>query len=171
MKALSPLKVLTLHRPWGAYVVNGDKPIENRSWVPPGAMLGQRFAIHAGKGWDPNGVRWLRSELGVDVDPSKHLEGVIGIVRLVGWCSADGRVIKSAHDVIAERLIGQKERAALFGPFGWILRDQIAFKEPVPCRGFQKLWNLPHRLLEQVLLAEAAVKWERRPRLTFPAAP
>ena len=40
------------------------------------------------------------------------------------------------------------------GPIGWVLTD-IALPEPVPCKGFQGLWNLPADV-ESAVLAQLA---------------
>ena len=42
------MKAITLIQPWSWAVAHGGKRVENRSWFPPKAMLGQRVAIHAG---------------------------------------------------------------------------------------------------------------------------
>jgi hypothetical protein len=147
------VKALTLIRPWAEFVIDGDKPIENRTWAPPESLLGERFAIHAGQGWDPKGVLWIRKLLGVgvaDPDPADHHQGIVGTVRLIGWCSADGRLLQVYGGKFLAQLIGPAERAALFGPVGWILREPRALAKPVPCRGHQRLWNVPHHLLSQV---------------------
>lgn len=44
------MRALTLLEPWATAVAELSKNIENRSRVPPRALLGQRFVIHAGSG-------------------------------------------------------------------------------------------------------------------------
>lgn len=42
------MKALTIWQPWATLVAIGAKPYEFRSWQPPGWLVGQRIAIHAG---------------------------------------------------------------------------------------------------------------------------
>jgi len=37
------------------------------------------------------------------------------------------------------------------GPVGWVLDDVVALSKPVPCKGFQGLWNLPADVESAVL--------------------
>ena len=41
-------RALTLHAGWAHAVAHLGKDVENRTWAPPKAILGQRIAIHAG---------------------------------------------------------------------------------------------------------------------------
>lgn len=43
------MKALTLYPEWGAAIRWLGKSVENRSWHPGKAMIGQRVAIHVGK--------------------------------------------------------------------------------------------------------------------------
>lgn len=43
------MKALSIRQPWAWFIVNGHKDIENRTWWPPQALLGQRFLVHAGQ--------------------------------------------------------------------------------------------------------------------------
>lgn len=37
-----------------------------------------------------------------------------------------------------------------FGPIGYVLRDVIALPIPVPLRGWQGFWKLPHDVTAQI---------------------
>jgi hypothetical protein len=43
------MNTLSLHQPHASLVAIGAKPIETRSWKPPGSLIGDRIAIHAAK--------------------------------------------------------------------------------------------------------------------------
>jgi hypothetical protein len=43
-----------------------------------------------------------------------------------------------------------------FGAFGWVCEHPILFREPIPCRGAQKLWKVPPAVEAKVLAQEAA---------------
>jgi len=149
---------LTLWRPVALWVALGVKRIENRPWAPPAELLDATIAIHAGRAWSEE---WNRKSLellagqtinGVSPEHFKHVEGIIGTVRIIGWCDASGVRIRSW-----ERLgLCVSDRAWLTGPIGWVLRDAKLFREPIPARGFQKLWHLTPDQHRRVLEAQAA---------------
>ena len=133
-----PLYALTLWRPWAALIVRGwivnvatvgFKTIENRTWAPPPEQLqpGQWFAIHAGKTLDAdcedfaigNGVppAFFR-------DPANFVESaIVGVARYAGS-------------------VTESDDRWFVGPVGWRMDARVRI-EPVPCRGRQKLWQVP----------------------------
>ena len=50
------MKAITLKQPWASLVASGLKQVENRTWAVPRSIRGERIAIHAGKGFDPDGL-------------------------------------------------------------------------------------------------------------------
>ncbi len=154
------MKALTLWRPWARFVVNGDKRIENRPWAPPGDMLGEVVAIHAGETWSLEGAEFIEKVLGKAlalVTPraaaeSLHPTGIIGTAKIIGWTTVEGTPIRSI-----ERLaLTDRDREWMFGPFCWVLRDARQFKRPVACRGMQKLWTVPEAVEREVMAQVAA---------------
>lgn len=125
---------LTVHQPWAHFLAAGVKPVENRQWSPPPALIGQWIAIHAGKTFDTEGARHIESELAIDVPPEAELPlGAIVAVAVLD------RVAKTDHEA------GYNEWYR--GPFGWFLRDVVRIDPAVACRGYQKLWAVPSREL------------------------
>lgn len=64
------MKALSIQQPWAWAIVNGYKPVENRTW--PTTFRG-RFLVHASKTFDHDGYDWLythREELGLPELPS-----------------------------------------------------------------------------------------------------
>ena len=51
------MRALTVLQPWADCICGLGKRVENRTWPPPNALIGQRIAIHAGKGFDSKGHR------------------------------------------------------------------------------------------------------------------
>ena len=45
----APVSALSIRQPWAWFIVNGYKDIENRTWKPSAARIGQRFMVHASK--------------------------------------------------------------------------------------------------------------------------
>jgi hypothetical protein len=51
------MKAITLKRPWANLIEMGAKTIETRTHNRFRGLVGQRIAIHAGKGWDEYAIR------------------------------------------------------------------------------------------------------------------
>lgn len=141
---------LTLWRPWTAIVLVGPKFIENRPWKPPRDLIGKRIAIHAGKQYHEHG--WLRArELliaqGFDTR-NEEFWRVSGVkMAVVGTAVVDGYI---SHDPVADSFVASGRDLVkhisdpwFSGPVGWVLSDRRVLERPVPCKGAQKLWQLP----------------------------
>lgn len=136
------LYAMTLHRPWTTLIARGVKKIENRSWAPLPSMLkpGDWFAIHAGKTYDDTVIAFARTR-GVPIEFFDRPGPVSAIECLVRFGGA----------------VTHSEDKWFFGPYGWVLTEAVMI-EPVPCRGFQKLWGVPDELLETVRVRFAAAR-------------
>lgn len=136
------MKALTLWQPWAWAMACGLKRIENRIWEPPASMLGQRFALHAGRKWhEPsNTALWELLDYD-DPHPPRQDEAVHGAIvattRLVA-------VVTNAD--AAARIGGGDQRRWFFGPYGWVVEDTRELDEPIYCRGLQRLWPIPAEL-------------------------
>lgn len=117
-------KAITLHQPHAWAIAHAGKDIENRIWKPPASVVGCRIAIHAGKVLDRDGLASLVQR---GIGPAHGNELVRGAI--VAVCTLAGYVKESDSPWFS-------------GPIGWVLFDITAI-DPVPCRGFQGLWNLP----------------------------
>lgn len=126
------MKALTLHRPWAWAIAGAGKDIENRTWRPPAAIIGQRIAIHAGRKLDRAGAYAIQHALGrrVTVDESVAMlrEGIVATA-------------------VVDRFALRHDSPWFNGPVGWVLRDVIALPQAIPCKGFQGLWNVPDDVL------------------------
>ncbi len=123
------MKALTLYQPWATIIVHGPKRIENRRWAPPIWLMKKRIAIHAGQKFDIK--TW--SELAKHIPPEFRSKDV-----------PRGAILGTA---ILDSVVAESLDMWFSGPFGWVLKDIVAFPEPIPCRGWQKLWNVPEDLL------------------------
>lgn len=140
------MKALTLWRPWPWAIFHATNPkrVENRGWAPPQSTVGKVIAIHAGKKLETQEAQFLGEReqiirrMSLDRPPEIDHEGIIGTARVIGcWRS------------IAEVPLDQHEWWR--GPFGWVLGEVQALKEPVPCKGAQGLWDLPANVDARVL--------------------
>ena len=126
------MRFLSLRRPWTWAIFDpiADKGIENRSWAPPVEMIGERFAIHAAKGWDGTAVGiFLR--LGITHFPGRQDLYPSGVI--IGVATLD-RVVTEDRT-----LPPHQKRWLLGGEYGWVLTDRIALPTPVLCKGAQGL--------------------------------
>ncbi len=166
------MKALTLTQPWAGLVASGIKLVENR----PRKMIrrddfGKRFAIHASrlvddlvydrivdiddKLADRDGIIWKDDTKNQPwVRLSRITSAVIAVAaiehavvewgdagRLVDACGANGNPVVDLGN----------QRRWFFGPIGYVLRDVHALPTPVPCRGWQGFWTLPHDIEQRVL--------------------
>lgn len=121
------MKAITLHQPWASLMAAGIKTIETRS--SPTAYRGP-LAIHAGKqmAFDDYLLELLHSD-GFELPRG----GVLCIVELF-------------EVVPTETIRGLSKEEYAFGDFSdgrfaWRTRMLEVFKEPIPARGLQGLWN------------------------------
>lgn len=152
------MRALSLSQPWCWAVAHPEvrKHVENRTWAPPIAMIGQTIAIHAAKSWD--GAKRYRARWDSD-----------GIERAMSWDftpigyllhygfeppARKDLYVTSAIVAVAtiDRVVTRPDTLApdqkrwYFGPFGWLLTNVRRLEEPVPARGKQGLWTVPAEL-------------------------
>lgn len=132
------MRALTLWQPWSWAIARAGKRVENREWKPPAWIIGERIAIHAGKKYDDEAAVDLYN-CGLDVPTkSKIVLGAIECTAIVkGWIAE----IKKDHP----------QSFWFCGPIGWVFGDVIVLPEPIPCRGRQKLWDVPHEIVGAIL--------------------
>lgn len=151
------MKALTLHQPWATLVAISAKKIETRSWD---TTYRGPLAIHAGKEIPKNwrfmdGDAW-REVLGPLVGLNDY--GLPNIDRL-----PRGEIIAVAHlsatvpisnSIPHVTRIGAEHEPEFGdytpGRFAWLFGAVRALKTPVPCRGRQRLWEMPK--VEDLLL-------------------
>jgi hypothetical protein len=151
------MRALTLWQPWASAVATRRKPIENRSWAPPRNLIGQPFALHAGKHWDDRatlicGIDPRASDLlPIDDDILEIRGAVIGIATIDRVIVPDAALGTDEHvDALTDL-----QRLWYSGSYGWVLRDVVRLPEPVHCRGFRNLWTLP-LAIEAAVVAQLA---------------
>jgi hypothetical protein len=139
------VKALTLWRPWPWAIFHArhnPKRIENRPWVPPTWVLNEVIALHAGAVLDGHALHFIAEASGDSgVYRAIHPGGIIGVATVRGYVDQ--------AEAAEHFMVGQS--AWFSGPFAWLLSDVRTLTKPVPCKGFQKLWNLPPEVERQVL--------------------
>jgi len=122
-------KVLTVKQPWASLLVQGIKPIENRTWECPNKYIGKRILIHASakpvkEGWDAL-TEEQRLFLPVEIPCNKlPVSAIIGSVEIVAC-------IKNHPSVWAEK-----------GVYNWVVENPILFDKPIEgVKGKLSLWE------------------------------
>ena len=111
------MKALTISQPYASLIASGEKWVENRRW--PTRYRGP-LAIHAGKG-----KQYLDAEALAQY-PTAAVLCVVDLVDCVLLENANIRIQEHEH---AE------------GPYCWVLNNVRVYREPVPQRGAQGLWD------------------------------
>ena len=169
-----PLLALTLWQPWAWCIAHGTKRVENRNWPPPESLVGQRFAIHAGRRYDTPGAASLAARsadfgllAGQPPGESDIVRGaLVAIARLVGAV----RVARAPSGAfVAKRWLGElgpdlvrevEQSPWTQGVWGWLLDDVVAIP-PIPCPGNRKLWTVPPQLAAAARAAGSAARSHR----------
>lgn len=150
------MRGLTLWQPMAWAIAEGHKPVENRPWVLPKGFVGERFAVHAGKTYDKDWAEMIADSFGLEV-PEKSvipLGAVIAVATFVGCIDDIALEGLTRDDLLRMGMSPTKFNAVhewYSGPYGFLVDDVRKFSTPVPCRGFQGLWNLPPEIEKAVL--------------------
>lgn len=127
------LRAITIHQPYATAIARFGKRTENRGWPAPADMVGGRLAIHAGQQWMPPPADWPPAKL-PGYDPATYPFGVVVAVARLAWCCTAA---------IAGDPWCECDAWAMEDQYHWGLADVVVLPEPVPCRGFQRIWTLP----------------------------
>ena len=97
------MKAITIWQPWASLIADGRKLYETRAYAPPGALIGERIAIHAGRHRSgANAI--LARNWGMDDLP---LGAVVCTARLV-----------AAHHLVSEHVRAGRTPRPLVRPHG-----------------------------------------------------
>lgn len=143
------IKALTVRNPWAFAIAHtagpNPKTIENRVWP---SSYRDWLAIHAGAALDDDSEHAIArvaelAQVPVEqvVEECKTRGAVVAVARLSYVCG------RTTVDRFGTCDCGSW---AAHGQFHFVLRDVVALPEPVPCRGYQRLWSLPKPTLVAV---------------------
>jgi len=122
------MKCLSLKQPWAWAVVNGLKDIENRKWK---TKFRGELLIHASMNYDPLGDIVLREN---------------GVVPPERCALVYGAIIGKVTIVDCVRLHPSKW---FFGPWGFVLKDAVAFKFTIPYKGRLSFFEVNYSIVER----------------------
>jgi hypothetical protein len=157
------MKALSFKPPWG-YLCATVKDIENRSWpLPRNFELPQRIYIHQGKIWN-----WMYGDVFIRVRiPLHRLREIMTRVAMMHSSYQANHILHP--NILAEvwgigAIIGEVDITGCIhttdighpdidspwfvGPYGFILRNAVLYKHPIPCKGRLGFFipELPKRL-------------------------
>jgi hypothetical protein len=143
------MQALTLKHPWGFCVCRLGKRIENRTWLPPRSLIGQRFAIHGGKVPTSKAeLKWIRDVYrGLVRQHGEPTYRVDGDLTLRDVLSFTGIV---ATAVLSHTVTSSSDPWFDGTGYGWVLTDLIVLPEPIPISGKQGLWTVPRDVEERI---------------------
>lgn len=129
---MTPIKAITLYRPWAGWIIRRLKTVETRTHTRLRSLVGQTIAIHAGLVFDQNAyaeaTRYRPLDERMEREPVAG--AVVGLAKAVGF-----------------RLLGAKDsKAALIDcssvrRFGLFLEHAEPLAKPIPATGHQYTWD------------------------------
>lgn len=128
------MKAITVRQPWAWAIINAGKNIENRSW---NTHFRGTVAIHAAVGMTRNeyeqGCESIKSKRRIKIPAYEELErgAIIGTVEIVD-CVQDSD----------SRWFG--------GEYGFVLSRPKKLREPIPCKGALRFWNVPQDIESRI---------------------
>lgn len=134
------MKAISLWQPWATLVATGAKQYETRSWSTTyrGPLI-----IHAAKRYDDLPQRGKHRNHFIKAFGEAGIYfPLTEIPRGVYLCIVDLVEVVTTESIV--NLISEQERAFgnySSGRFAWKLENVRVFPEPVPARGYQRLWN------------------------------
>ena len=114
-----PAVAISVRQPWADRILSDGKDIENRTWKLPEKYTGVAVALHASKQHDT-----LSETAKLTADRYGVLVGVV-------WFQAT---------------VTEWPSPWFFGPYGWPVREAVAFIKPMPAKGALGFWTVPDHL-------------------------
>lgn len=142
---------MSVRQPWAWGIVEGGKPLENRSEKSnvlrmARKRIGELVAIHA-SAKEPTLDDWQRvRELVGRKPPSCALlprYAIVGVARIAG-------IVDSYEAAVAA--VGEEGARWFAGPLAIVLADRRPLARPITCGGFLHLWEVPRAKLADVLV-------------------
>ena len=123
------MKAISILQPWAWLIVNGFKPVENRTWA---TRLRGPVLIHAGKRWGREqriNLAFVRATFPEIVLPHEFDRGgIVGSATVVDCVSA-------------------MDSPWFFCPFGFVMRDPLPLPRMIPYKGALGFFEVPDTVL------------------------
>lgn len=130
------MKTLSIRQPWASLICAGVKDVENRTWAPSEAYIGQKILIHAG------GTKVPKNFL--NTIPFEWVSAIQNATRY-GWIPRN-EVMPTGAIIGYATLAGfRKETDSLWdggeGQIKWLFKDPYLFDKPIPAKGALGLFD------------------------------
>jgi len=131
------VRALTVKQPWASLIVRGGKDIENRDW-----RTHQR------------GIVAIHSSAKLE---EREMQDACGLMR--GFIYKFSERLFRADRFPTGAILGTVELVDcvsssdspwFVGDFGFVLRNPVAFPQPIPCRGALLFWEVPGALMPEM---------------------
>jgi hypothetical protein len=131
------MKALSIRQPWASLIVSGGKDIENRDWS---TIYRGIVAVHSSAKMAKDDMesacdlmRTFIAKFSADKfkQDSFPLGAILGTVEIVGC-------------------VEESNSPWFYGRYGFVLRNPVAFANPIPCRGALSFWNVPDELVSKM---------------------
>jgi len=150
---LKELRSLSIAQPWAECIVSKGKNIENRSWD---TRIRGYIAIHASGSYSPVRFEYCYEDYRIKIDPDAVYYGaIVGFAEIV--------------DVVTKKELTSKTKKWFQGDYGFVLKNVIKLKNPVPVKGGLSFWKLKGATLKKCLDQLSAT--QRKKILMNPAMP
>jgi hypothetical protein len=127
---MTMLPCISILQPYAWLIVNGIKPVENRTW--PTKFRG-RILIHAG-------VRYPKGDYADDAENLTRRYGIAYPARedMVGGIVGEAAITDCVTSHPSEYF---------FGPYGFVMAEPKAYPKPIPYRGQLGIFGVPESAL------------------------
>ena len=150
---LKELRSLSIAQPWAECIISKGKNIENRSWD---TRIRGYIAIHASGAYTPIRFESCHNNYGIKIDPDDVSYGaIVGFAEIV--------------DVVTKKGLTSKTKKWFQGDYGFVLKNVIKLKNPIPVKGGLSFWKLKGATLKKCLDQLSAT--QRKKIISNPAMP
>ena len=128
----SGVKALTVKQPWASLIIRGGKDIENRDWRTNYTGI---VAIHSS-------AKMSREDMEDACDLMRQFVPHFSANRFQQdrYGFPTGAILGTV-DIVG--CVSQSDSPWFVGDYGFVLRNAVAFPEPIPCKGALGLWRIP----------------------------
>ncbi len=132
------MKAISINGPWWWYIMQGVKPVENRSWA--------------------SGYRGpLLIQVSQNIRESERIDAM-EMARQAGWKGGvpspadlqDARGMIVGHVTMTDCVMSHPS-PFFSGRFGHVYANPVLFRSPVKCRGYQQLFDVSDDLVRDAL--------------------
>lgn len=139
------MKALSVRAPWWWWILQGVKPVENRS--RPTKVRGT-VLVHASSWWRTFDALADMHQFSPLAERAGCPKIEMPLVRPLG-----GHIVGQVDIVDC---VTSMDSPWFFGPYGYVLANPVAFSHPIPCKGMLGFFAPPAEVMARVPAVEAS---------------